>query len=119
MQNQITGQEGEDLAADFLKKQGYKIIERNFKKPQGDIDIVAMDDNTVVFVEVKTRKTRTFGLPVEAITPWKVRKLIQSAHVYMMLHPNLPESLRIDIVSIDYAQNPTNPAIELIKNITL
>lgn len=117
--NQDVGQRGEDEAVEFLKKQGYKILERNFKKPQGDIDIVALDGGTLVFIEVKTRRSHKYGLPIESITPWKIRELIQSAHLYKFLHPNLPESLRIDVVAIDYIVNPTKAKIELIKNITL
>lgn len=115
--NHLTGQQGEDQAVDFLKKLGYKIVERNFKKPQGDIDIVALDRGTLVFIEVKTRYSKAYGLPVEAITPWKVRSLMKNAQLYKMLHPNYPESLRIDVVSVDYS-NGVEPKIELIKNIT-
>lgn len=118
MRNQITGQQGEDEAVQFLKKRGYKIVERNFKKPQGDIDIVALEDDTLVFVEVKTRYSKAYGLPIEAVTPWKVRALIRNAQLYKMLHPDYPKSLRIDVVSVDYT-NGVKPTIELIKNITL
>lgn len=113
---QYTGKLGEDLACAFLQKQGYKIIERNFQKKHGDIDIVALDSNTLVFIEVKTRRSHTFGLPAESITPRKIQALIKSAQLYHMLHPNLPELMRIDVVAIDYTQKI--PTIELIKNIT-
>lgn len=118
MRNQTVGQKGEDEAAHYLKKLGYKIVERNFKKPQGDIDIVALDADTLVFVEVKTRFSKAYGLPVDAVTPWKIRALIKNAQLYKMLHSELPESLRIDVVSVDYTQG-VSPKIELIKNITL
>lgn len=118
MRNQITGKQGEEEAVHFLKKLGYKIVERNFKKPQGDIDIVALEGDTLVFVEVKTRYSQKYGLPVEAVTPWKVRQLIRNAYLYKMLHPDYPKSLRIDVVSVDYT-NGMKPMIELIKNITL
>ena len=115
--NQRIGQQGEDEAVHYLKKQGYKIVERNFKKPQGDIDIIALDGDTLVFIEVKTRYSKAYGLPVEAVTPWKVRALVKNAQLYKMLHPSYPESLRIDVVAVDYT-NGTKPKIELIKNIT-
>lgn len=118
MRNQNIGRQGENEAVNFLKKQGYKIIEQNFKKPQGDIDIVALDGQTLVFVEVKTRYSHRFGLPIDAISPWKVRQLIKSAYLYKMLHPDYPEALRIDAVCIDYSNNRRQPVIELIKNIT-
>lgn len=116
--NQATGRKGEDLAAAFLTKQGYKIIERNFKKPQGDIDIVAIDGDTLVFIEVKTRYSKSYGLAVEAVTPWKIRALIKNAQLYKMLHPDYPDALRIDVVSVDYTKEP-KPVIEVIKNITM
>lgn len=115
--NQSVGREGEVLACKFLKKNGYSIIEQNFKKRHGDIDIVALDGETLVFVEVKARRTRTYGQAVEAITPWKVRALIQSAHFYKLQHPQFPEAMRIDVVAIDYTEK--SPRIELIKNITM
>ena len=101
MPNQDLGRQGETEAVNFLRKEGYKILEQNFKKPQGDIDIVALDGETLVFIEVKARRSHRFGLPVEAITPWKIKALVKSAHLYKMLHPKLPESLRIDVVCID------------------
>ena len=115
--NQSTGKQGEDLAAIYLTKQGYKIIERNFQKKHGDIDIVALDGQTLVFIEVKTRRSKSFGPAIEAITPWKVRTLIQSAHLYKMLHQELPGAMRIDVVAIDYTEK--SPKIELVKNITM
>ena len=115
--NQTVGKEGEDLACNFLKKNGYRIIEQNFKKKHGDIDIVALDGDTLVFVEVKARRSKQYGPAAEAITPWKIKMLIQSAHLYKMFHPKLPESLRIDVVAIDYTEKM--PRIELIKNITM
>lgn len=118
MHNQLTGKQGEDEAVHFLKNHGYKIIERNFKKPQGDIDIVALDGTTLVFVEVKTRYSKAYGLPVDSITPWKVKNLIRNAYLYKMLHSELPSDMRIDVVSIDYTED-IKPKIELIKNITL
>lgn len=114
--NQAIGKQGEDVAVSYLQRNGYKIIERNFQKKHGDIDIVALDGDTLVFIEVKARRSKSYGPAVEAITPWKIRALIQSAHLYKLLHPKLPESLRIDVVAIDYTE--TSPKIELIKNIT-
>ena len=112
------GKKGEDVAVAFLKKQGYKIIERNFKKKHGDIDIVALDGQTLVFIEVKTRHSKSFGPPLEAIPPWKVKGLVKSAQFYHMLHPDLPDLLRIDAIGIDYSESATSPKIELVKNIT-
>lgn len=119
MRNQNLGKLGENQAVNFLKKQGFKILEQNFKKKHGDIDIVALDGNTLVFIEVKTRYSKSFGAPVEAISPWKVQALVKSAYLYKLLHPDYPQDMRIDVVSVDYSNNRSTPEIELIKNITL
>lgn len=117
MQNLDVGKHGEDLACVFLAKQGYKIIERNFQKKHGDIDIVALDGDTLVFIEAKTRRSKAYGPPLEAIPPWRVKTLIKSAEYYKLLHPKLPNRLRIDAIGIDYSDG--TPKIELVKNITL
>src|SRR3989338_4019157 len=95
-----TGRFGEEKAAQFLLSKGFKIIERNFKKPHGDIDIIALDGQTLAFIEVKTRISSRYGPPEEAIPPWKIRSLIQSAQYYKLLHQDLPDSMRIDLVAV-------------------
>lgn len=110
---------GESKAASYLASQGYKILERNFKKRYGELDIVAIDGKTLVFVEVKTRKSGKFGSPEEAITPWKLQSLVKSAQYYKLLHPNLPDAMRIDMVSIHLLPNNQVERIMLYKNITL
>lgn len=116
--NLALGKYGEELAAQHLQKQGYKILARNFQKRYGEIDIVAQEGNTLVFVEVKTRIGDKFGPPEEAITPWKLQALIRSAQYYKMLHPELPESLRVDVVALDLSPAREVRRMELIKNIT-
>ncbi len=112
------GQKGEDLAVAHLQKNGYKIIERNFRKGYGEIDIVALHKNILVFIEVKTRTSSQFGTPLEAITPWKLRTLIKTAQFYKLVHPKLPESLRIDAVSVILTSFEDLEAIEIVKNIS-
>lgn len=111
-----TARLGENLACDFLKKKGYKIIERNFRKGYGEIDIVATHNNTLVFVEVKTRSTNLFGGAIEAISYSKLQKLIKTCEFYKMSHPRLPEGMRIDAILIDI-KNDENK-IEHIENIS-
>lgn len=114
---------GEDLACAFLQKQGYRIVERNFRKGYGEIDIVALHPassgqaQVLVFVEVKTRTSDLFGPPLEAITPWKIRTLVKTAQYYKLLHPTLPDSLRLDAIGIDFFSG-NSPQIEHVKNIT-
>ncbi len=85
----ITGNKGKDLACTYLRKKGYEIIERNYRIRGGEIDIVAIDTDTLVFVEVKARKTTKFGSSLEAITPWKIRSLIRAAEFYKLKHPKI------------------------------
>lgn len=118
MTNTQTGRYGEDLACQFLKKQGYEILERNYRIRGGEIDIVARDGDTLVFVEVKARSSHEFGPPAESMTPWKIRALIKTAMFYVLKINWGNKEYRLDFVSIDFADNATSPKIELIKNIT-
>lgn len=110
------GNKGEDLACQYLKKEGYKILERNYRIRGGEIDIVAKDKNYLVFVEVKTRYTLDFGLPVEAMTPWKIKYLLKTAKFYLQKIDWGDGPYRLDFVGVDLTDN--QPKIELIKNIT-
>lgn len=116
--NRDEGKRGEDIAVEFLKKQGFKIIDRNFRIRGGEIDIIAIDQDTLTFVEVKTRSSKEFGTPFEAITPWKLRTLIKSAQFYKVKHPKLPESMRIDAIAVILNSNNEATSVEHIKNIT-
>ena len=84
---------GEDKACEYLKKLGYKIIERNFRKGYGELDIIAIDstegkgNEILVFVEVKTRSSNQFGTPLESITYCKLKELIKTAQFYKLIHP--------------------------------
>ena len=109
---------GEDEATSFLRKKGYKIIERNFRKGYGEIDIIALKSKTLIFVEVKTRVSINFGAPFEAITPWKLKSLIKTAQFYKSFHPALPQSLRIDAVSVKLSNDNSVEKIELLENIS-
>lgn len=108
---------GEDKACDYLKKLGFKILERNYRKTYGEIDIIALDQDVLAFIEVKTRTSSQFGTPLEGITYWKLKSLIKTAQYYKMTHPKLPESLRIDAISVILNGDQTE-SIELTKNIS-
>lgn len=113
-----TGNYGETLAVNYLKKLGYKILERNYRIRGGEIDIVARDGECLVFIEVKARWSHEYGLPVESITPWKIRALIKTASFYCVKVKWEDRPYRIDVVLIDFANSKDNPEVELIKNIT-
>ncbi len=112
------GKKGEDLAEQYLKKKGFEIIERNFRIRGGEIDIIAIDQDTLVFVEVKTRSSNEFGTPLEAITPWKLRSVIKTAEFYKLIHPKLPDAMRIDAVSVTIDRVNNTTTISLEKNIS-
>ena len=111
------GQYGEDLAAQFLLKKGYKILERNFRARYCEIDIVAQQKDVLVFVEVKTRTSGKYGLPEEAVDWKKLRTLRRAAWYYKLLHPSLPDALRIDVVAIELDRQRRVERIELFKNV--
>lgn len=119
---QSLGKKGEDLAVAHLKDKGYRLLERNFKKRYGELDIIALDHQksgtVLVFVEVKTRIGREFGKPEEAVTPWKLREVVQTAKFYKMLHPELPESMRIDVIGIELDFDETLKYFNHIQNVT-
>lgn len=109
---------GEQLAVAYLKKQGFTILDQNFRIRGGEIDIICLDRDTLVFVEVKTRRSYEFGTPLEAITPWKLRSLIKTAQFYKMKNPRLPEQMRIDAIAIVLSRENDVISLELVKNIT-
>jgi putative endonuclease len=117
LQAKNKGRKGEQLAAKHLQNNGYKILELNWHKRWAEIDIVALDGDTLAFIEVKTRYSKERGLPEESITPQKLSSLVRSAQLYAQEHPKLPEALRIDFVGIDYT-NGNPPRINVIKNIS-
>ncbi len=96
----MTGTEGENLAAAFLTKKGYRLLERNYRTSFGEIDMIAQEAETLVFVEVKARSTRGFGLPYEAVDRRKQGKMSRVALAYLSWKriENCP--CRFDVVSI-------------------
>ena len=109
------GQEGEALADSFLKKQGYRILKRNFKNKLGEIDIIAQDRDILCFIEVKTRDSIRQGSPLESITRSKQRKLIRLALLYLKSHCHLKQKARFDVVSVT-KDEAARPHICVIKN---
>ncbi len=95
------GKKAEGFAVNILQKEGYKIIDRNFHGKFGEIDTIAIKDSTLVFIEVKARWSRKFGLPEEAVTPQKLYKIRRTGEYYSILHPELPKKLRIDVVALE------------------
>lgn len=113
------GDFGEEIAVKYLKKLGYRIIERNYQIRGGEIDIIAKDREYLVFIEVKARYNHKFGLPIESITPWKIKALNKSALFYIQKIRWGDRPYRFDLVSLDFLKDADQPEIELIKNFTL
>ncbi|HDY68305.1 MAG TPA: YraN family protein [Candidatus Scalindua sp.] len=107
---------GENLAKKFLKKNGYKILKRNYVSKNGEIDIVAYDRGTIAFVEVKTRLSESFGPPELAITNKKRSKIIRTSLNYLITNKIEEMDYRFDVVSILFKKDSNNPNIELLKS---
>lgn len=97
--NKITGKCGENAVASYLKKMGYKILERNYRNKIGEIDIIAKNKENLVFVEVKTRSSDKFGTPAEAVTYYKKQKIVNAAKYYLMKNPT-ELNIRFDIAEV-------------------
>ncbi len=99
------GKKGEDLAAAFLQKKGFQIVIRNYRKKIGEVDIIAKDKQTLVFIEVKTRSSLLFGKPFEAVTTNKQAQLNRIALEYMTRNKLLEQAARFDVISILIPKN--------------
>ena len=104
------GKRGENLAADHLVAAGFEILERNWRCAQGEIDLVARDAAELVFIEVKTRSSVSFGHPLEAVTSAKLARLRRLAAAWCDAHPGTHENIRIDVVAIIA---PTHGLVEI------
>lgn len=94
------GRYGEDVAARHLADAGLRIVERNWSCDEGEVDIVAVDRGALVFCEVKTRSSTTFGVPSEAVTRAKADRLRRLAYLYLQEHPAGGVDIRFDVVSV-------------------
>ena len=110
------GTQGEQLAIRFLKKKGYKILQRNYRCKIGEIDIVCYDHGTIAFVEVKTRFSDKFGSPELSVTEAKKRQILKVALHYVAKKKIEDINLRFDVVSIFYPPTEKHPTITLFKN---
>lgn len=107
--NTQIGKKGEDIAADFILKLGYEIVLRNYRKGRFEIDIIAKDKNRLVFIEVKLRKSNTYGFPEEAVTKNKIEQIKSAAESYIF-EIDWKFDIRFDIISIT-SSSKNNPEI--------
>jgi putative endonuclease len=111
---QALGISGENLACSELRRRGYAIVERRYRTRLGEIDIIAKDGNTIVFVEVKARLTDDFGGAAAAVTAWKQRRIARMAMDYLSRHRLHECPCRFDVIAIDF--EAAEPSVTLYPN---
>lgn len=104
MYTQKIGKFGEDEAVKYLQQRGYKILDRNFNCKRGEIDIIALDKNEIVFIEIKARASLKYGLPSEAVTKYKLKHIYKTAEYYLYTRNLQKENTRIDVIEV-YIKN--------------
>ncbi len=118
MQTSFVGKRGEEIAAHFLKKKGFSILETNFHSRVGEIDIIAKSSETLVFVEVKTRTGKSFGTPAEAVTAKKLHAIISTAYYYLQMKNRKEENIRVDVIEV-IKETTGEITINHLENVTL
>ena len=116
MHSRDIGALGEKIAAEYLTGLGYVIRERNFRLREGEIDIIAEKDDFLVFIEVRTRTSNSYGTPEESVTAKKKERLIALAEAYIEDRVDLPSSWRIDVVAIELGPKRKVARLEIIEN---
>ena len=111
---QVLGKEGERIAEQYLKRKGYKVVERNYRCAAGEVDLIVLDSRVIVFVEVKTRTGHGFGTPLEAVQPRKQRKMMQAAQFFLSQKKLHQRDARFDVVGISWPGR--EPVIEHVEN---
>lgn len=113
--NKIFATFGEDSATSFLERNGYKILERNYHSPYGEIDIICSCDEELIFVEVKARRSHSFGEALDAVNENKRQKIIKTAHHYIAKHETeMP--VRFDIITLEYQPKSKKYTLRHIEN---
>ena len=110
----LLGKQGERVAEQYLKKKGYKVVERNYRCAAGELDLIVLDRRVVVFVEVKTRTGHGFGTPLEAVEFRKQRKMIQAAQFFLTAKRLHQRDARFDVVGVSWPSG--EPIVEHIEN---
>jgi putative endonuclease len=113
---QSLGRWGERLASTYLEEQSFTILEYNSRTPYGEIDLIASKDGVTVFIEVKTRRSTSFGLPEESVNQRKQMHILSSAQHYIQEHPELEGAWRIDVIAIRCFRDGRPPQITHFEN---
>jgi putative endonuclease len=99
-----TGRSAEDLAVSLLEGRGYRIVARNWRRPEGEIDVVAEDGGVCVFVEVRSRTGEEFGHPLESVNARKRGRIVRAARLYLDAEPTNAEGFRFDVVGVTFLE---------------
>jgi putative endonuclease len=117
------GRLGEDLAAQYLREKGYRILEKNVHTRFGEIDLITKhvisDREHLIFVEVKTRSSTRFGFPEQAVSAGKVSRMLKSAQSYLQSHPGWDGRFQLDVIAVLLQKGDRNPEIRHFENISL
>jgi putative endonuclease len=114
---QSLGRWGEGIAADYLIERGYEILDRNVRTPYGEIDLVTKYEESVIFVEVKTRASSNFGWPEEAVTEQKKAHLLDAAQAYLQDIPEFEGDWQVDVLAVEKIEAGKAPQIMHFKNV--
>lgn len=115
MEKKALGKRGELQAGAYLEEKGWRILAKNVRNEYGEIDIIALDGNSLVFVEVKTAKTKKFGYPEVSVNKRKQKKMVECALAYLQKEPNMNTAWRIDVVAV-YVLPDGQTEIKWFKN---
>ena len=110
------GAKGEELARKHLTAKGYKVLTNNFRSRDGEVDIVALDRDCLVFVEVRTKRGTDFGTPQESLTPKKQEKLILVSEAYIQTLDRRPDDWRIDLIAVSLSKRGVLEDVEHFEN---
>ena len=110
--NRFFGSAGERAAVRYLKKRGYRVVARNYENRFGEIDVIALDGKTIVFVEVKTRRSSRKGQPVEAVDVHKQRQILKTAQAFLKERDLLDRSVRYDVIGLLWPEGQANPQVD-------
>ncbi len=112
------GASGERIAAHYLEQRGYRIVDRNVRRREGEVDLIAIEPTTetLVFIEVKSRRSRRAGAAVESLSTRKQTRLRELAEIYAAEHPDLAPNLRVDLVAIELASDGSISSIEHVES---
>ncbi len=115
-ERQDLGQLGESVARTYLRKQGFKIVATNVRSPLGELDIVAREGSTLVFVEVRTKATGAFGRPEASVTLRKQRQVVRAAQRFLATTIRREVACRFDVVAVTMPEDGGPPALEHIRD---